>query len=142
MDESAVLETLGRAVELQFRSPLQFALVAGTAEGFEYQALVALLSGFAVAELDDTRRLVEKLVAIGGRPGTAVAPLAAASAGDTKAAVGRLIETECTVIEALHSVIAHTGQEGRSEALEHLIEHVIMRKQEQVDTLQRALGRA
>ncbi len=46
------------------------------------------------------------------------------------------------VIEALHAVIPHTGQEGRSEALEHLLEHVIMRKQEQVDALQRGLGRA
>jgi hypothetical protein len=36
------------------------------------------------------------------------------------------------------SALAYTGQEGRSEALEHRLEHVIMRKQEQVDALIRA----
>ena len=140
MDEKAVVETLGRAVELQCRSPLQFVLVAGTVEGFEYQALAALLSGYAAAELDDTRRLVEKLVALGGRPGTTVAPLTVPD--DAKAGVDHLIRTESDAIEALHAVISHTGQEGRSEALEHLLEHVIMRKQEQLDTLLRSLGRA
>ncbi len=140
MDEKAVLESLGRAIELQWRSPLQFVLVAGTAEGFEYQALTATLASYAAAELDDTRRLIEKLTSLGGRPGTTVAPLA--EPGDAKTAVDRLIATECEAIDALHAVIPHTGQEGRSEALEHLLEHVIMRKQEQVDTLRRALGRA
>ena len=40
--------------------------------------------------------------------------------------------------EALHAVIPHSGQEARSEALEHLMEHIIMRKQNQVDWLRRA----
>ncbi len=56
------------------------------------------------------------------------------------AAVDLLIDTECEALAALHAVIPHTGQEPRSEALEHLLEHVIMRKQEQVDTLLRARG--
>jgi hypothetical protein len=43
-------------------------------------------------------------------------------------------------IEALQDVIPTTGQERRSEALEHRLEHIIMRKQEQVDALIRAGG--
>jgi len=35
-------------------------------------------------------------------------------------------------------VIPHSGQEPRPEALEHLMEHLIMRKQNQVDWLRRA----
>jgi len=35
-------------------------------------------------------------------------------------------------------VIPHSGEEPRSEALEHLMEHLIMRKQNQVDWLRRA----
>jgi hypothetical protein len=42
------------------------------------------------------------------------------------------------VIEALQSAIEPTGREGRSEALEHMLEHMIMRKQRQVDRLARA----
>ena len=44
------------------------------------------------------------------------------------------------MIEALQSAIEPTGREGRSEALEHMLEHMIMRKQRQVDLLARARG--
>jgi len=53
----------------------------------------------------------------------------------------RLIETETDAIDALKSVIPPSGNEGRSEALEHLMEHLILRKQNQVDFLLRALRR-
>ena len=53
-------------------------------------------------------------------------------------AVDALIEAEDETIAALHAVIPHSGQEPRSEALEHLMEHLIMRKQNQVDWLRRA----
>jgi hypothetical protein len=49
-------------------------------------------------------------------------------------AVDALIDAEDETIAALHEVIPHSGQEPRSEALEHLI----MRKQNQVDRLRRA----
>ena len=42
------------------------------------------------------------------------------------------------MIEALQESIEPTGREGRSEALEHMLEHIIMRKQNQVDFLLRA----
>jgi hypothetical protein len=51
-------------------------------------------------------------------------------------AVDALIDAEDETIAALHKVIPHSGQEPRSEALEHLI----MRKQNQVDWLRRARG--
>ena len=63
-----------------------------------------------------------------------------ASAQD-KAPVTRTLdkkEVEEEVVEALQDCIPFTGQEGRSEALEHRLEHMIMRKQEQRDTLERA----
>ena len=36
-------------------------------------------------------------------------------------------------------MIPETGKEGASEALEHLLEHLILREQGQVDFLTRAL---
>ena len=54
------------------------------------------------------------------------------------AIVKRLIELEQEAIEALQDTIPATGHTGDSEALEHRLEHMIMRKQEQVDTLLRA----
>ncbi len=42
-------------------------------------------------------------------------------------------------MEALQAAIEPTGREGRSEALEHMLEHLIMRKQRQIDFMERAV---
>lgn len=47
---------------------------------------------------------------------------------------------QAEVLAALHAVIAFSGQEPHSEALEHLLEQVIMRKQQQVEFLTLALS--
>ncbi len=83
--------------------------------------------------------LAEKIVSFGGEPTTEVAPLRYGP-GDPRAALGWLCESEEEPIEALQESIEPTGREGRSEALEHMLEHQLMRKQEQVDFLRRALG--
>jgi bacterioferritin (cytochrome b1) len=136
MDVPKVLACLNRALPLQQRSLLQFTMSAGSMFGLEYQAVGAELWKFARAELEDTRLLVEKIAALGGDPATEVAELDWTSAPG--AAVDALIEAEDATIAALHAVIPHSGQEPRSEALEHLMEHLIMRKQNQVDWLRRA----
>jgi bacterioferritin (cytochrome b1) len=137
MDVGVVLEKLGAALVLQTRSTLQYTIVAGGIAGLTYQALADRMFEYAVAELRDARLLIEKIVALGGEPPTDVAPLHWDL--DPEAMVERLVETEQEAIAALHAVIPHTGQEPRSEALEHLMEHQIMRKQTQVDFLLRAL---
>jgi bacterioferritin (cytochrome b1) len=136
MDVDKVLECLNRALELQHRSILQYNLASGSMFGLEVQAVTRDLWAFAQAELDDTRRLVEKLAALGGDPSTTVPPVTWHA--DPARAIDALIESEDEAIAALHAVIPHSGQEPRSEPLEHLIEHLIMRKQNQVDWLRRA----
>jgi bacterioferritin (cytochrome b1) len=136
MDLEKVLECLNDALELQLRSLLQFTQASGSMFGIEVQGVAARLWEFAQSELHDTRLLVEKITALGGDPTT--------RAGELKwhpqpaTALDHLIETEDEATEALHAVIPHSGQEARSEALEHLMEHIIMRKQNQVDWLRRA----
>jgi bacterioferritin (cytochrome b1) len=136
MDIPKVLECLNRALVLQQRSVLQFTMGAGSMFGLEYQSVGAELWLFARAELQDTKLLVEKITALGGDPTVEVGALRWQS--DPAAAVDVLIEAEDETIAALHAVIPHSGQEPRSEALEHLMEHLIMRKQNQVDWLRRA----
>lgn len=136
MDVERVLEALNRALALQQRSVLQFTMGAGSMFGLEYQAVGGELWLFARAELEDTKLLVEKITALGGNPSVEVAALRWHD--DPGASVDALIESEDETIAALHAVIAHSGQEPRSEALEHLMEHLIMRKQNQVDWLRRA----
>lgn len=138
MDVDAALEKLNTALGLQYRSSLELTAVAGSMRGVQWHPYGALLWSFAEEELADTRRLVEKIVALGGTPTTEVPAFPWES--DPEKALRLLIEHECEALAAVHAVIPDTGQEPRSEALEHRLEHVIMRKQEQVDTLRRALG--
>ena len=136
MDEQAVIGALNEALALQHRSAIAYSVAAGSLTGFQFQPLALELGRFAREEVDDARHLVEKLVTLGGEPTTEVVELPFHA--DPAKAIDALIEHETKTIEALQAVIPPSGQEGRSEALEHRMEHMIMRKQEQVDALVRA----
>ena len=136
MDVERVLAGLNAALPLQYRSALHYALTAGSVSGFSFQALGDRMWPFAEAELHDARLLVEKIVGLGGDPTTDIAPMRWSA--DPGEAVAALIEGEDECLAALHDIIPYTGQEPRSEALEHLLEHLILRKQNQVDFLRRA----
>ena len=136
MDTKKVLEQLNVGLALQLRSLLHFTQASGSMFGIEVQGVAEKLWIFAVHELEDTRLIVEKISALGGDPTTKVGELKWDP--DPSKALDHLIETEDEVTEALHAVIPHSGQEAASEALEHLMEHIIMRKQNQIDWLRRA----
>ena len=139
MEVEEAVAAVNAALTLQYRSALAFTLVGGSLLGFSFHGLAGELRRFAAADLEDARHLVEKLATLGAEATTDVAPLERHD--DPAAAVAWLIEIETEAIEALQDVIPHTGQEGRSEALEHRLEHIIMRKQEAIDLLIRARGR-
>jgi bacterioferritin (cytochrome b1) len=135
MHVDAVRKLLNVVIPLQLRSASLYTWAAGAATGIEFQTLSKEFENFGRLELDDARRLIEKLVALGGDPVTEVASFDVIE--PTKAGVEKVIEYENEALDALHAVIPETGQEARSEALEHLLEHVIMRKAEQIDFLER-----
>jgi bacterioferritin (cytochrome b1) len=140
MDVEKQIECLNKALRLQHRSVLHYSLVAGSVIGLEYQAHAEKMREHSLSELEDATRLVEKITALGGEPTTDVAPLAfAANPGE---AIDKLIECEGETLEALQASIEPTGREAASEAVEHRLEHIIMRKQEQVDYLLRARRRS
>ena len=136
LDAEGAIELLNAALRLQHRSALQYSLTSGSLFGFEYQSLGDRFWEYARDELADARLLVEKIVALGGSPTTESADMR--WTGDPGDAVDWLIEAENEAIEALRAAIEPTGREGRSEALEHMLEHLIMRKQNQVDFMLRA----
>jgi bacterioferritin (cytochrome b1) len=136
LDVDLALERLGKALPLQMRSAAAYTMAAGSITGFQYLGLSDLMWRFAEADLADARRLLEKIVTLGGSPIDEVTGFDLPREGD--AMVKRLIELEKEAIEALQDTIPATGHTGDSEALEHRLEHIIMRKQEQVDTLIRA----
>ena len=136
MNLGAVREKLAKALRLQYRSVLQYTLTARSIVGIVYQGLGDRLWLFAEAEIEDTRRLVEKLAALEGEP--PIRPPDLRFDLEPRKALEWLIESETEVIQSLQDVIPETGKEGASEALEHLLEHLILRKQGQVDFLTRA----
>ena len=139
MDVEQQIECLNRALCLQHRSVLHYSLVAGSVIGLEYQAHAQKMREHSLWELEDATRLVEKITALGGEPTTEVAPISFTA--DPGEALEKLIESEGETLEALQAAIEPTGREAASEAVEHRLEHIIMRKQEQVDYLLRAQRR-
>jgi bacterioferritin (cytochrome b1) len=137
MDVEKVLECLNKALALQRRSVLELTTASGSMFGLEVQGVTTQLWAFAKEELDDLRRLIEKITALGGDPGTDTTETRWTS--DPQRTIESLIEHEAETLDALHAVIPHSGQQSDSEALEHLMEHIIMRKQNQVDWMRRAI---
>jgi bacterioferritin (cytochrome b1) len=136
LDVEAQVECLQKALRLQYRSAVQFTLAAGSMVGFAYSHFGASLWSFARSDLEDARRLVEKIKTLGADPTTDMAPLYYSR--DPVELIERLIEAENECAEALQASIEPTGREAKSEAIEHRLEHMIMRKQEQIDLLERA----
>jgi bacterioferritin len=140
MDVEEQIECLNRALRLQHRSVLQYSVVSGSVIGLEYQAHADKMKRHALSELEDATRLAEKITALGGEPTTEVAPFSFTA--DASDALEGLIDNEGETLEALQASIEPTGREAASEAVEHRLEHMIMRKQEQVDYLLRAQRRS
>ena len=138
LDETEAVDRLNQALSQQYRSALQYSIVAASLRGIEAQGIGTQLRAYGDEELNGARQLIEKIVSFGGEPSTEIAPLRFEA--KTETALEWLVTCEEEVIEALQESIEPTGREGRSEALEHMLEHQIMRKQEQVDYLKRALS--
>jgi bacterioferritin (cytochrome b1) len=139
MDVEQQIDCLNRALRLQHRSVLLYSLTAGSVIGLEYQAHAEKMREHSLSELEDATRLVEKITALGGEPTTDVAPMQFSA--DPAKALDTLVDCEGETLEALQAAIEPTGREAASEAVEHRLEHMIMRKQEQVDYLLRARRR-
>jgi bacterioferritin (cytochrome b1) len=139
MDVEGQIACLNKALRFQYRSVLMYSMTAGSVIGLEYQAHADKMREHAVSELEDATRLVEKIAALGGEPTTDIAPMEFTA--DPAEALSRLIRAEAETLESMQAAIEPTGREAASEAVEHRLEHMIMRKQEQVDYLLRSQRR-
>ena len=133
MDVDKVLDGLNRAICLQAQSVVRMSLLAGSMRGLGALGARVQLRDFVLAETQGLVQLAEKVSALGGRPIADVGRIQVDS--DPGTALPALLQHEQEAVAAMHAVIPATGEEARSEALEHLLEHLIMRKQQQVDLL-------
>ena len=140
MDTEAQVKALNEALRLQHRSVLMYSVTAGSVVGLEYQAHAEKLSKHALSKLEDARQTGGEDHRAGRGADRGVGgvhlrarPREGAGPADRAPRARRL--------EALQAAIEPTGREAASEAVEHHLEHMIMRKQEQVDYLLRARRR-
>ena len=138
MDVAKTVKCLNKALALQLRSVAEYTLAGGSAKGVEFAGLTDTYTEWALADLEDAGILVEKIISIGGEPATK--PAEHGWDADPVKMAKRIVESEEETIEALRETIAPAGDFGPGEALEHTLEHMIMRKQLQVDRLRRAIA--
>lgn len=139
LDPDQLAPPLQAALDALARSVTHIAVTAATMTGIAEQTLASRLEGFAAEAVNAFAQLAAKTQAVGAL-GTEITPGAVPLTGSARDRLRRLADDEQQVVTRLHAVIPASGQEPRSEALEHVLEHILYRRQEQVDFIRRALG--
>jgi bacterioferritin (cytochrome b1) len=136
-DPTEVVRGLNRALPLQARDALAAAIGAGTVPGPQGIALSEPLRRIAADELADVAAIAARIVTLGGTPAPAVEAVALPKTW--RAAAQRLIAWQREALDALVEAIPADDDDAEGEATEHLLEHVIARKRDAIELLERAV---
>lgn len=136
-DPSTLVTALNRALPLVARDALALAVAAGTLPGPDGVALSASLREMAAANLHDVERLSARVASLGGAPALAVDNLKLPETW--AAAVKRLLADGDETLQALVAAIPADADDPEGEATEHLLEHVVNHKRNDLELLERAL---
>lgn len=136
-DVPQLIADLNAALPLQYRCALAFAIAAGTIPGPEGVALQEFLRRAAQDELVHVERVAARVASLGGEPSVSVSKLRAP--GKWRPSMTGLIEAQREALEAFVKAIPAKADDAEGEATEHLLEHVIERKRDVLEVLERAL---
>ncbi len=136
-DTDALVKALNRALPMVARDALALAIATGTLPGADGIVLAGPLRAMAVAELGNVERLAARVVSLGGTPSVAVEGPKLPKAW--AAAVKRLLADGQATLDALVEAIPADADDAEGEATEHLLEHVIARKRDDLELLERSL---
>lgn len=136
-DAAALVKDLNAALPFQYRCILACAIAAGALPGVQGVALAEALRDMAAADLRDAERIAARVASLGGTPTANVARLQ--SPRTWRAILKRLVEVQQEALDALVEAIPADADDAEGEATEHLLEHVIARKRDDLELLQRAL---
>lgn len=132
-----LVRDLNAALPLQYRCALGFAIAAGTLTGPEGVALAHQLRLWAADELVDVERVAARVASLGGKPALDVATVKAPTTW--KAAVRWLADCQRETLDAFVKAIPARADDVEGEATEHLLEHVVHRKRDVLEILERVL---
>jgi bacterioferritin (cytochrome b1) len=136
-DPETLSADLIRAVPLLARDAVASAMTAGTMPGTDGIALAPRLSEIAAAELADVERVAARIVSLGGTPSVTIKKLDPPQEAD--AALEWLVAMQRESIDAVVEAIPADADDAEGEATEHLLEHIVARKRDVIELLERAL---
>jgi bacterioferritin (cytochrome b1) len=136
-DTDALSADLMKAVQLLARDAVALALAAGIMPGSDGVALAPRLAEIAGAELADVQRVAARIASLGGSPSVTVRKLDPPQAGD--ATLEWLAAMQREANDAVVEAIPADADDAEGEATEHLLEHIVARKRDVTELLERAL---
>jgi bacterioferritin (cytochrome b1) len=132
-----LIRDLNAALELQYRCAIGFAVAAGTLPGPEGVGLSERLRGWAADELVDVERIAARVASLGGEPVVSLGEIKAPMTW--KQGMRALIDAQRQALDAFVNAIPAKADDREGEATEHLLEHVIHRKRDVLEVLERAV---
>ncbi len=136
-DAKTLIADLNKALPLLARDALAAAVAGGTLPGPEGVALGMHLRQLAGDELRDVERLAARIASLGGSPALKIGQIKQAE--KWRATIGLLATMQREALDAVVAAIPADADDAEGEASEHLLEHVVARKRDAIELLERAL---
>ncbi|MDQ3690176.1 MAG: hypothetical protein M3406_09115 [Chloroflexota bacterium] len=136
-DDAALIADLNKALPLVARDAIAAAMAAGAMPGPEGVTLSAHLRQLATEEARDIERLAARVASLGGSVSMKISSIKATA--DWRASVESLVAMQREALEAVVAAIPADADDAEGEASEHLLEHVVSRKRDAIELLERAL---
>lgn len=136
-DPTELRGELAKLLPLLARDANAAALVAGTLPGAEGVALSGFLRDVAADELRDLERIAARIASLGGSPTLAGKRLAPPM--KFAPAVKGIVAMQRETLDAVVDAIPADMDDAEGEASEHLLEHMVSRKRNVIELLERAL---
>ena len=135
-DTDTLIRSLRKALPMLARDATAAAVAAGTLPGPEGIALAQRLREIAASELEDVERLAARIASLGGTPSVTMGKLE-----PPEKAAGMLewlatMQREAN--DAVVGAIPADADDAEGEASEHLLEHIVARKRDVIELLDRA----
>jgi bacterioferritin (cytochrome b1) len=135
-DTAQLIDDLQAALPALARDALAAAIASTTLPGAEGVALREPLRSIAADEIDDLARVAGRIAALGGTPDVSVQELSLPKTW--KAAVNELARLQRETLDVVVAAIPADADDAEGEATEHLLEHVVARKRDAIELLERA----
>jgi len=136
-DPKILTKDLMKALQLLARDAVASGLAAGTLPGTDGIALAPRLAEIAADELQDVERVAARIASLGGSPSVTVRKLEPPQKAG--AALKWMADMQREANDAVVAAIPADADDAEGEATEHLLEHIVARKRDVIELLDRAL---